>query len=122
MKPLLTFTALLEGLTGIALMLVPATAVSIVVGKALLEPGQIALARVAGLGLMALATGCWVFRSGPWARRIVRVMLGYNLLATALLLYLVLVVQSNAQGLWPAVAIHIVLMLWCMNALRKSNH
>lgn len=122
MKPLLTFTALLEGLTGVALVVAPGTAVIKVLGMELHEPNEIALARVAGLGLMALATGCWVFRSGPWARRMVRVMLGYNLLATALLLYLGLVVQSNAQGLWPAVAIHIVLMLWCMNALRKSNH
>jgi len=119
MKPLLTLTALFEGLTGVALVVAPGIAVMKVLGMELHEPGEIALARMAGLGLMALAAGCWRFRSGPWARTMVLVMLGYNLLATALLLYLGLVVRSNAQGLWPAVALHMALLLWCIAALRK---
>ncbi len=122
MKYLLVITAVLETLTGVALLASPALPVRLLIGATLEAPGGL-LARVAGAALLALGLACWWARddadSGA-ARGLVAAMLVYNTAAGALLLYANLGAGLSGIGLWPAVAGHAALALWCGALLRGS--
>ena len=65
MKRLLTITAILEGITGLTLMIVPSLFVMILLGDKLVEPGGIMISRLAGVALLSLAIIYWFYRNVP---------------------------------------------------------
>jgi hypothetical protein len=111
MKTLLGVAAVLELVTGLALMIAPAAVAQLLLGTGISGAG-IAVGRLAGLALLSLGLACWPGRerardTGP----ALLAMLTYNPLVT---IYLIrLGVGKNLVGilLWPAVAIHAVLTL-----------
>ena len=119
MRSLLTITALFEGLTGLALAVVPALLVSILLGTSLEDPSAILIARLAGVALMTIAIACWLTRSDTQSSVMVRVMLVYNIFSIALLVYAVWYEKISGPGLWPAVLLHLGLLVWCLTCLRK---
>jgi hypothetical protein len=124
MKNLLVVTALVEAVTGVALMLWPALPVSLLAGAALETPGGLTVARVAGAALLALGVACWLARDDGWsraARGLVGAMLIYNAAAAAVLVYAGLGLKLSATGLWPAVVLHGALALWCVVCLRGTK-
>jgi hypothetical protein len=121
MKNLFIVTALLEALTGLALMVSPALPGLLLVGAALNTAGGL-MARVAGAALLALALACWLARDdgrSRAARGLVAAMLLYDAAAAAVLLYASLGLKLFAIGLWPAVVLHAALALWCVACLRR---
>ncbi len=124
MKKLLVVTALLETVTGLALMASPAPVVSVLAGAALDAPGGPLVARVAGAALLALGLACWLARAdGPSqaARGIVAAMLLYNAAVAAVLVYAGIGLKLSAIGLWPAVVLHGALACWCVVCLRSAG-
>jgi hypothetical protein len=106
MKRLLMLAAVLEGVTGLALLIAPAVVARLLLG-ADLPPAGAAVARVAGCALVALAIACWPGRNAensliPAARA----MLTYNALVACYLTFLGIGGQFAGVLLWPAVAIH----------------
>jgi hypothetical protein len=123
MKKLLVVTALLEAVTGVALMVSPALPVSLLVGATLDAPG-LTMARVAGAALLALGLACWLARDDGQsraARGLVGAMLLYNAAAAAVLVYAGLGLKLSATGLWGAVVLYGALALWCVVCLRGTN-
>jgi hypothetical protein len=124
MRNLLVVTALLKAVTGVALIVSPAPPVLLLVGAALDTVGGLIVARVAGAALSALALACWLARddrqSGA-ARGVVAAMLLYDTAAVAVLVYAGLGLKLSAIGLWPAVALHGALALWCIACLLPAN-
>lgn len=118
MKLLLTITALLEAATGLALVTVPDLVVRLLLGGEI-SGASIALGRVAGLGLLSLGIACWPRRNATsydkapafWA------MLTYNSLATLYLLCLGIGGEWVGPLLWPAVALHAAMTVWCITLL-----
>jgi hypothetical protein len=124
MKKLLVVTALLEAVTGVALMVSPALPVSLLVGAALDTPGGLTVARVAGAALLALGLACWLARDDGQSRAtrgLVGAMLLYNAAAAAVLVHAGLGLKLSATGLWPAVVLHGALALWCVVCLRGTK-
>src|SRR4029453_8263066 len=108
MKSALTFAAIGEAATGLALLIVPSLVGQLLLGEELTGV-TIPVARVAGLALIALGARCW-----PGAPPVG--MLTYS---TAVTLYLAYVGFAGFIGvfLWPAVVLHVfltALLAWAL--------
>jgi hypothetical protein len=126
MRTLLIVTAGLEGVTGLGLLIVPATIAFVLLGGTLETPVSLVVARVAGAALVALGMACWQARLGPdssAAAGIVGGMLVYNAAVASLLAYAGIALGLFGAGLWPGVGMHLALAAWCVACLRarRSN-
>jgi hypothetical protein len=102
-------SAAIELGTAVALIIVPDIVAHLLLGSEL-SGGGIAVARVAGLALLALGLACWP--GGEEAtRQATRALFVYNLLAGIYLGYLRVGGGFVGYLLWPACVLHIVLGL-----------
>ena len=103
------FSATIEAATGVALIAVPDLVARLLLGTEL-SGGGIAVARVAGFGLLALGLACWPGgnQAVPQATRALFV---YNSLAGVFLGYLRVGGGFSGFLLWPACVLHIGLAL-----------
>src|SRR5262249_16471031 len=107
-KWLLPVEAVIEGATGLALIIYSQAVSRLLLGADLPGAG-IAVGRVAGIALLALGLVCWVSRQYVDKTATLAAMLTYNLLVTAYLLLLGFGGALVGILLWPAIAIHAVL-------------
>ena len=114
MKTLLTFAAMAEAATGLALLVVPSLVGRLLLG-AELSGVAVPIARVTGIALIALAVACW-----PGRTRLCG-MLTYSLLATAFLASLGIRGHWVGPLLWPAVALHAVLTILLARAWYRAH-
>ncbi|WP_378946161.1 hypothetical protein [Mesorhizobium sp. ANAO-SY3R2] len=112
---LLAIAALVEAVTGIALIAIPDAVVQLLLGQGLTGTG-LAVGRLTGIALLALGIGAWVGRLEDGRTATSAAMLVYNVLAAIYLLYLGLDGALVGKLLWPAVAIHAVLGLLFVRA------
>lgn len=113
LKPVLVLAAVGEAATGAALLIVPSTVGSLLLGAELAGPAT-TVARVAGIALIALAVACWpgTPRAG---------MLIYSATVMLYLAYLGLTGGPAGRLLWPAVGLHALLTaLLAREAIRAS--
>ncbi len=103
-------SAAIETATGIALIAVPLVAAHWLLGTSL-DAAGIAVARVGGMGLLALGIACWSSRDGALPHAI-RALFVYNLLAALYLGYLRVGGGFDGVLLWPACALHAVLTIF----------
>src|SRR5271169_3734417 len=105
-RTLAMVSAAIEAATGAALIAAPDLVARVLLGAGLSDSG-VAVARVAGFGLLALAIACWPAGddSTPPATRALFV---YNLLAGLYLGYLRVGGGFTSFLLWPACALHVV--------------
>jgi hypothetical protein len=110
-KKLLSFAAVVEVGTGLALMIDPAIVATLLLGVDI-SAAAMPLGHCFGIALLALGLACWPGQlrddGNPQA---LRAMLVYNLLIALYLAYLGLVGHLGGVLLWPAVALHAVVML-----------
>ena len=120
MKLLLILTAIVEGVAGLTLLLIPTVAVSVLLGVPLDTPGGLVTARIAGAALIALAVACWQARNGERGSAstgVVEAMLLYNFAATVVLVYAGTRLELRSSFLWPAIVLHLGLGGWCLLTL-----
>ena len=111
MKKLLALAAVVEAVTGLALLIAPSLVGRLLFGTE--DTGlAIPVARVLGIALIALGVACW---PGPALLG----MLTYGALVTAYLLYLALGGEWVGFLMWPAVVLHAVLTLLLARAWFK---
>jgi len=102
MKKVLSVAALLEAVTGMALLIAPSLVGRLLFGEeftGIVTP----VARVLGIALIALGVCCW-----PGSTALCG-MLTYSALATLYLLYLAIRGEWVGPLLWPVVALHGIL-------------
>jgi hypothetical protein len=83
-------------------------------------PETIFVARVAGAALLGIGVGCWFGRNdqlGPAQRGLIAGVLVYSALVAGLLAYAGLFLNLVGIALWPAVAVHALLLLACVFSL-----
>ena len=123
MKRLLTVTAVFEAGAGVALIALPSATAMLLIGAPLSEPVALSVARVGGTGLLALAVACWCAHADGQSRAasgLVAAMLLYNLGTTVILGTAGLQSTSAGVALWPAVALHIAMTVWCVVRLLSA--
>jgi hypothetical protein len=103
MKNALTFAAVAEAATGLALLIAPSLVGQLLLGEQFVGV-TIQVARVAGIALVALGIACW---PGP---PLIGVLI-YSALVTVYLAYLGFAGGLTGVLLWPAVALHVVLSI-----------
>lgn len=108
MSKLVTFAAILEAATGLALFVAPSVVARWLLG-AELSGAALAVGRVAGIGLFSLGLACWPDKGTT--RPALGAMLTYNVLITLYLLYLGVRGEWVGLLLWPAVVVHAALTL-----------
>jgi len=110
-------SAAIEAVTGAALIAFPDLVARILLGTGLSGSG-VAVARVAGFGLLSLAIACWP-GGADTSPRATRALFLYNLLAGLYLGFLRVGGEFASPVLWLACAVHLVLaVLFARPALR----
>jgi hypothetical protein len=123
-RPLFIATALIEVGAGLALIVSPAWTVPILVGGRFDTAADSVVGRVAGAALLALAFASWQARNEDYSRTatgIVSGLLLYNAGAGAVLAYAGIGLRLSGIGLWPAVALHVAMAVWCLAVSASSK-
>jgi|WetSurMetagenome_2_1015567.scaffolds.fasta_scaffold516577_1 hypothetical protein len=120
MKKFLTMTAILEALTGIALIAFPRIIVLFLLGIQIDGPGPAITAMIAGVAILSLAAICWLLRDTENSQKLVKGMLFYNFLIIAVSLFGMFSYHLAGIGLWLIICAHSGLSLWGVLTLRTS--
>jgi hypothetical protein len=120
-RKLLTVAALAEASIGVTLLLSPSLVAGMLLGVSLDATPALIVGRIAGAALLSLSIACWLARDdGPSRslRGLVAAMLLYNCVAVAVLANAGAGMRLVGVLLWPAVALHAGLAVWCIACLR----
>jgi hypothetical protein len=109
---------MLEAVTGLALILQPASVVRLLLGEDISSAG-LGLGRIAGFGLLSLGIACWPRTDATLPA--LRGMLTYNALTAGYLGYLQLGGESVGRLLLPAVVLHVLFALLFARILLRSK-
>jgi hypothetical protein len=118
---ILTFSAVVEVATGLALIVDPAIVIALLAGVS--GSGEdMSLGRFLGIALIALGLMCWPGQRRAWSGSpIFRGMLSYNVLVALYLTYLGTVGHWRGWLLWPTVALHTVVALLMISTWRTGR-
>jgi len=120
----LTATAVLETATGLAMLGFPSLVALLILGTSLEAAVAMAVARVAGVALLALGIACWLARSdeqSPATKGLVVTMVFHNAGIFVVLVCGALMVGLSGVALWPTVIVHATMGIWCMKSLAKRH-
>jgi len=118
---LLIATAGIELATGLGLVLMPSLVTDLLIGEKSLAPATIVVGRVAGCALIAIGAICWLARKLDGTSRRTDVFAGlliYNVAVPAVLGHAAVGYGLRGIALWPAVAVHTALAVWCLGCLK----
>lgn len=113
-RTLMRATAVLEGIAGIVLVVVPSFIVPILLNASLDDPIAVLFARLLGAALITIAIACWLSKTHRQSSLMTIALIGYNLIASCVFVYAALVEEMAGPGLWPCVALHVGLLIWCL--------
>ena len=123
-RTLLAVTAFAETGVGVTLLLSPSLVAGLLLGVSLDAPAALIVSRIAGAALLSLGGACWLARDdGPSRTRrgLIAAMLLYNSAAGAVLANAGAGARLVGVLMWPAVALHAVLAVWCIACLRSGS-
>src|SRR5215213_8645821 len=112
LKELLLVTAVVEVVTGLALLGLPAIVLASLLGIQSASVETQFVGRIAGAALLAIGVASFLARTDatlPGQRGLLTGILLYDVLVALLLVYAGLVLQMAGLALWPAVVLHTLL-------------
>jgi hypothetical protein len=121
---LLLVTAVIEALTGVALLALPASALAALFGETPDSAFSLLLARLFGAPLVSLGFAYWAASHALGRRAValsVTAMLFYNVVVTALLAYAGTILGLVGIALLPAVILHLLLAVWCVSVFVQGG-
>jgi hypothetical protein len=120
MRSYLILTALLEGLTGLALVLAPTFVISLLLSSPLDGPTGVLAARTAGIAILSLALAAWTVRDALDRKGIVLALLVYNSGVVLIFVQAILVFGLGGPLLWCVTGVHAASSIWGGLLLRKN--
>jgi hypothetical protein len=121
---LLMVTAVIELAAGFLFLAVPAVAIEALLGAKGIALETLVIGRIAGSALFSIGAACWLGRGDRNTRAQLGLLTGaliYDAAAALLLAYAGLVLGATGIALWPAVALHSGLAVWCVLCLRDGR-
>ena len=118
-----TLSALIEILTGLALLAAPALVARLLLATDISMPVEFTLARVAGSGILALGIACWIARNDQISRAAMALLSGmlvYNISVLITLAYFGIISETTV-ALIAALIAHFFLAAGCILSLRNFN-
>jgi hypothetical protein len=113
----LAFAAVSEAATGLALLAYPSIVVRLLLGAEIIGVADV-ISRFAGVALIGLGVACWPNGS---ARQALHGMLTYGTLAALYLAYIGVSGQAGGVLLWPAVAVHVILIILLLRPRSRES-
>jgi hypothetical protein len=123
-KLFLSATAVVEAVTGLCLLILPAVLFAILLGLDNAAAAAIFVGRLAGAALLAIGVASWMARVDERTSAQLGLLTGilvYNAAAALLLAYAGAVLKMVGVLLWPAIILHAILAVWCFRCLRPHN-
>jgi hypothetical protein len=123
-KLLLLMTAFVEAATGLCLLFLPAVLFAVLLGLEHASVDAILVGRIAGAALLAIGIASWTARTDTFTPAQLGLLTGilvYDAAASMLLAYAGAVLKMTGVLLWPAVALHAILAVWCLSCLRPDT-
>jgi riboflavin transporter FmnP len=120
MKKFLILTAILEGLTGLALIAIPNRIVLFLLGNPVNGPVGTITAMLAGAAIASLAAICWILREIETPQKLVKGMLFYNFVIMSIASYAIIYHGFTCPGIWLVILSHSFLAAWGGLTLRKT--
>jgi hypothetical protein len=120
MKLFLTYTAIIEALTGLALIAIPSKAAMILLEAELSGSMEIILAMVAGIAILSLAYMSWLKRNNTTDPDPVKMLLFYNFTITCILLYGALGLGFKGPVLWAVIVFHTIQTVISLRMIQKK--
>ncbi len=120
MKAFLSLTAILEGITGLTLILIPTFIVPLSLSTPLEEPGGIISARIAGIAITSLALACWFSKNNKNNAGVLKSLLFYNFTIIAIFIYAIMTYELTSQFLGLIMVAHLGLGFWGVILLKKK--
>ena len=117
MRSVLAFAATAEGALGLALLVYPPIVIRLLLNAEITGAGDV-VSRFAGIALIGLGLACWPNGS---ARQPLQGMLTYSVLATLLLVYVGVRGQGVGVLLWPAVVVHVILIVLLLRGRSRES-
>ena len=108
-RTLVLANAVLEVVTGVALIVAPALGAHLLLGADLSSPG-ITVCRFTGLALLSMGLACWPNKDEA-SSQVTWALFTYNLLVAFYLLYVRFGEGFSGYLLWPACVLHSLLAL-----------
>ena len=121
LKKFLTYTSVIEALTGFLLIVLPSRVVSLLFGVEITEGGGIILTMIAGAAIFSLSVVVWLARQNNVSTDIVIMLFIYNLLLTAIPLLGAFSYMFHGVGLWLVILFHIMQSVICAIFLKKNK-
>jgi len=124
MKSLFAVIGVFEMLVGLGFVIAPSPPAKLCFGASLDGPGQLNMARVMGVLLVALGFAFWRARNdlqAPSAQGLAVAMFTYNAAIAVILVISGTVSRVSAPALWPAVGIHAAFAAWCAGIFRPRR-
>ena len=119
LKMFLTYTSFIEALTGIFLMVRPSRFVALLFNVNI-EGGGIILTMIAGAAIFSLSTVVWLTRYNVLSTQIVTMLIIYNLLLTAIVVFGAFSYLFRGGGLWLVILFHTIQSVICAVFLMKN--
>jgi hypothetical protein len=120
-KTFLTYTAIVEALTGLGLIIIPARVSLILLGSELSGPMETVLAMVAGAAIFSIAMLSWLSRLDPAFLTPIKVLLCYNIAVSFILLYAALGLGFKVVLLWGVIIFHLYQAVICVVLMQGKN-
>ena len=122
-RKLLIVTAVVETAIGVMLLSSPPLVARLLLGASLDGPAALIVARMTGAALLSLGVAGWLSREDGASRAgrgLIAAMLLYNVAAVAVLANAGAGMRLAGILLWPTVALHAALAVWCLASLRRG--